>query len=137
MTYLVDTDYVADYLKGQRQVADVLDPLLPEGLAVSIITVAEIYEGIYYGQNRVHHEAGFRHLLQSICVIGITTPIAKQFAMLRGQLRAAPQGKALVYPKDTYDLFIAATVVYYHLTLITRNIQDYERIPSLKLYRAS
>jgi tRNA(fMet)-specific endonuclease VapC len=137
MTYLVDTDYVADYLKGQRHVADVLDPLLPEGLAISIITVAEVYEGVYYGQNRAQHEAGFQHLLQSMRVLGITPSIARQFAMLRGQLRAMPQGKALVQPKDNYDLFIAATAVYHNLTLITRNIQDYERIPTLKLYQTS
>jgi len=42
MTYLVDTDYVVDYLKGQRNVPEILDALLPEGLALSIITVAEI-----------------------------------------------------------------------------------------------
>jgi predicted nucleic acid-binding protein len=37
--------------------------------------------------------------------------------------------KALVQPNDTYDLFIAATAMYHNLTLITRNIQDYEQIP--------
>ncbi len=134
MTYLVDTDYVADYLKGQRQVAEILEPLLSEGLAISIITFAEIYEGIYYGQNRAQHEAGFRNLLKNMQVLGISRPIARQFAIIRGQLRATPQGKALVQPKDTYDLFIAATAIYHNLTLITRNLKDYNRISLLKLY---
>ncbi len=49
MTYLVDTDYVVDYLKGQRNVPEMLETLLPDGLAISIVTFAEIYEGIYYG----------------------------------------------------------------------------------------
>ncbi len=136
MTYLVDTDYVADYLKGQRQVAEILEPLLSEGLAISIITFAEIYEGIYYGQNRAQHEAGFRNLLKNMQVLGISRPIARQFAIIRGQLRAAPQGKALVQPKDTYDLFIAATAIYHNLTLITRNLKDYNRISLLKLYQS-
>jgi len=91
MTYLVDTDYVADYLKGQRQVAEILEPLLSEGLAISIITFAEIYEGIYYGQNRAQHEAGFRNLLKNMQVLGISRPIARQFAIIRSQLRAIPQ----------------------------------------------
>ncbi len=136
MTYLVDTDYVADYLKGQRQVAEILEPLLSEGLAISIITFAEIYEGIYYGQNRAQHEAGFRNLLKNMQVLGISRPIARQFAIIRGQLRAKPQGKALVQPKDTYDLFIAATAIYHNLTLITRNLKDYNRISLLKLYQS-
>jgi tRNA(fMet)-specific endonuclease VapC len=135
MTYLVDTDYVADYLKGQRNVAAILEPLLPEGIAMSIITFAEVYEGIFYGHNRTQHEAGFRNFLKSTPVLGVTRPIARQFAILRGQLRVRPQGKVLVQPKDNYDLFIAATAIYHNLTLLTRNIQDYDRIPQLKLYQ--
>lgn len=136
MTYLVETDYVADYLKGQRNVAAILEPLLPEGLAISIITFAEVYEGIFYGHNRVQHEAGFRSFLTSIPVLGINRSIARQFAIIRGQLRMTPQGKSLVQPRDTYDLFIAATALYHNLTLITRNIQDYDYIPHLKLYQS-
>ena len=108
MTYLVDTDYVADYLKGQRNVAAILEPLLPEGIAMSIITFSEVYEGIFYGHNRTQHEAGLRNFLKSTPVLGVTRPIARQFAILRGQLRAKLQGKVLVQSKDTYDLFIAA-----------------------------
>lgn len=137
MTYLVDTDYVADYLKGQHNVAALLEPLLPEGLAISIVTFAEVYEGIFYGHNRPQHEAGFRNFLKSTPVLGITRPIARRFAIIRGELRAKPQGKTLVQPKDTYDLFIAATAIQYHLTLVTRNIRDYDRIPRLKLYQLS
>jgi tRNA(fMet)-specific endonuclease VapC len=134
MTYLVDTDYVADYLKGQRNVAAILEPLLPDGLAISVVTFAEVYEGIFYGYNRTQHEAGFRNFLKSTPVLNIIRPIAQQFAIIRGQLRATPQGKVWVQPKDNYDLFIAATAIYHKLTLITRNIQDYDHIPNLKLY---
>ena len=137
MTYLADTDDVVDYLKGQRNVATLLEPLLPEGIALSMITFAEVYEGIYYGHDRSQHETGFRNLLRTISVLDITRSIARHFALLRGQLRATPQGKSLVHPKDNYDLVIAATALHHKLTLITRNIQDYDRIPDLKLYQAT
>jgi predicted nucleic acid-binding protein len=94
MTYLVDTDYVADYLKGQRNVAVILEPLMPEGIAMGIITFAEVYAGIFYGHNRTQHETGFRNFLKSTPVLGVTRSIAQQFAILRGQLRARPQGKS-------------------------------------------
>ncbi len=89
---------------------------------MSIITFAEVYKGIFYGHNRTQHETGFRNFLKSTPVLGVTRPIAPQFAILRGQLRARLQGKVLIQPKDTYDLFIAATAKYHNLTLITRNI---------------
>jgi tRNA(fMet)-specific endonuclease VapC len=135
MTYLVDTDYVIDFLKGQRNVPEILTTLFPEGLALSIISYAEIYEGIYYGHNREQHEQGLRQFLQGVRILGITRPIARQFALLRGQLRVQSRGKTLVQPKDTYDLFIAVTALSYNLTLITRNTKDYARIPHLKLYK--
>lgn len=136
MTYLVDTDYVVDYLKGQRNAVALLDPLLPEGLAISIITFAEVYEGIYYDDKRPQHEQGLRQFLQGVRLLDVTRPIARHCALIRGQLRAQPQGKALVQPKDNYDLFIAATALHHHLTLVTRNVKDYERIPHLDIYQA-
>lgn len=44
MTYLVDSDWVADYLKGRTTAVTVLTDLFAEGLAISIITFAEIEE---------------------------------------------------------------------------------------------
>jgi len=55
-------------------------------------------------------------------VLGFTRPIARQFANIRGQLCATPEGKTLVQTKDYYDLFIAVTALHYRLTLTTCNI---------------
>src|SRR6266852_378679 len=101
MTYLVDSDYVADYLKGRQQVVNTLKTILAEGISISIITYAEIYEGIYYGYHLTEHEVGFRRFLQNVPVISITRPVARQFAIIRGMLRA--QGQLIPEP----DLFIA------------------------------
>ncbi len=135
MTYLVDSDYVADYLKGRSPATHLLERHFPDGLAISIVTFAEVYEGIYYGYQPAHYAAIFRRFLQGVSVLGINRSIARQFAIVRGQLRATPQGKNLVNPKDNYDLYIAATALYHHLTLVTGNIQDYQRVPHLKLYQ--
>lgn len=131
MTYLVDSDYVADYLKGRTPATSLLDRLFPEGLAVSIVTYAEVYEGIYYGQHRVEHERGWRLFLRTAPVLGITRSIAKQYAHMRGEL--ARKGQLIDQP----DLFIAATAIEHHLTLVTRNLKDFERIPKLDIYKAS
>jgi tRNA(fMet)-specific endonuclease VapC len=127
MTYLVDTDYIADYLKGYKAATTLLNLLLPQGISISIITFAEACEGIYYGQNRAQHEQGFRQLVKTIPVVSITRSVALHFARIRGELRA----KGLLIPDP--DLYIAATALQHNLTLVTRNVKDYERIPNLKL----
>jgi tRNA(fMet)-specific endonuclease VapC len=129
MTYLVDTDYVADFLKGYQKATLLLQHLSSAGLAISIITFAEVYEGIYSGQNRRQHEQGFRAFLDNTSLLSRTRPVARQFARLRGALRA--KGQLIPDP----DLFIAATAIQHHLTLVTRNRKDYERIPNLRLYQ--
>jgi tRNA(fMet)-specific endonuclease VapC len=131
MTYLVDSDYLADYLKGYKAATTLLERLFPEGIAISIITFAEVYEGIYYGQNQQAHEQGFRTFLRTTPILGITQLVAKQFAHIRGDLRA--KGQLILDP----DLYIAATALQHKLTLVTRNSKDYERIPNIDIYKAS
>ncbi len=131
MTYLVDSDYVADWLKGQPQAVTVLRALAAEGLAISLITYGEIYEGIYYGTNPRRHEQGFIQFLRQADVLPLNKPIMKRFARLRGQLRQTGSiiGQA--------DILIAATALHHGLTVVTRNIRHFERIPNLNLYQPS
>ncbi len=129
MTYLVDSDYVADYLKGRAPATTLLDRLFPEGMAVSIVTYAEVYEGIYYGHHRVVSERGLRLFLRTTPVLGITRSIARQYARMRGDL--ARKGQLIDQP----DLFIAATAIDHNLTLVTRNLKDYQRIPNLNIHQ--
>jgi tRNA(fMet)-specific endonuclease VapC len=131
MTYLVDTDYVADFLKGYQSATTILERLIVEGIGISIITFAEVYEGIYYGQNRAVHEQGFHRFVSTAPVVPLTRSVARQFARIRGDLRA----KGFLIPDP--DLYIAATAIQHHLTLVTRNLKDFERIPRLRLYKAS
>jgi tRNA(fMet)-specific endonuclease VapC len=129
MTYLVDSDWVAEYLKGRDSAVSLLDNLFEEDLAISIITFGEIYEGIYYGTDPQQNELVFRRFLRGVRVIGINRTIARRFALIRGKLRA--EGQIIPQP----DILIAATALQYDLTLLTRNLRDFERIPDLKLHQ--
>ncbi len=129
MSYLVDSDWVADYLKGKPQAIGLLSQLAQEGLAVSIITFGEIYEGIYYGGNPQDNERAFLQFLHFVDVLPLTRQTMKRFARIRGELRQ--QGRLIGDP----DLLIAATAMQQNLTLITRNLAHFERVPGLKVYR--
>jgi hypothetical protein len=47
MTYIIDADWAINALTGHRSAAALLNRLAPRGIAVSWITVCEIYEGAY------------------------------------------------------------------------------------------
>jgi predicted nucleic acid-binding protein len=127
VTYLADSDIVADYLKGRPNAVGLIDRLLPDGVSISIIAYGEIYEGIYYGRDPRRAEADFRRFLTGLDILLITPPIARRFATIRGQLRA----NGLLIPQP--DLLIAATALHRNLTLVTRNRQHFQRVPGLMI----
>jgi tRNA(fMet)-specific endonuclease VapC len=64
--YLIDTDWVIDYLQGRCVAVRLLDELVSDGIAISIVTYAEIYQGIYFGRDPRQAEQGFRLWLQLV-----------------------------------------------------------------------
>jgi len=126
MKYLVDSDWVVDYLAGRQQAVSLLTSVWQDGIAISLITFGEIYEGIYYGRDPQRSEAVFRQFLRSVDVLPLNRSIMQRFARLRGDLRQ--RGQLIGDP----DILIAATALYYNLTLLTRNRSHYQHIPLLK-----
>jgi tRNA(fMet)-specific endonuclease VapC len=126
--YLIDTDWIADYLGGKLPAVDLLESLKDDGLAISLMTFGEIYDGVYYGRDSAAAEQHFVALLGRIAVIDLNQEIMKRFARIRGRLRTTGQVIG-----DT-DILIAATAIVHGLTLVTRNRRHYERIPGLTLY---
>ncbi len=131
MKYLVDTDYIADYLVAKPYATEHLSSLSQDGIAISLLTVGEIYEGIYYGYNPQEGTKRFQHFLQTVPILQLTQPIMRQFARIRGELRRT--GNII----GDFDMLIAATAIHHHLTLVTRNLRDYTRIPHLVMYTKS
>ncbi|KAB8334268.1 type II toxin-antitoxin system VapC family toxin [Scytonema tolypothrichoides VB-61278] len=87
---------------------------------LSVITIEEIYYGLTAKPN-VRIQNWFENFLTTHCqILPITSEIAKCSGELRGFLRT--QGK----PRTQADIFIAATAKIYSLTLVTRNIKDFE-----------
>jgi predicted nucleic acid-binding protein len=131
MSYLVDTDVVVGWLKGRQEEISLLRNLSQEGLAVSLITYGEVYDGVYYGRNTADNERAFQQFLRWVDVFPLDQSSMRRFARIRGQLRQTGQ---LI---GDSDILIAATSLDHDLTLITHNIRHFNRIPNLKLYRQS
>lgn len=130
MHYLLDSDIVVDWLEDRAYAVQIISSLAEEGsLSISLISYGELYEGIYYSRNPEASERVFLAFLSSVNIIPIDTTVMEQFARIRGQLRAT--GRII----GDFDLLIAATAMQHGLTLVTRNLRHFDRIPGLVIYQ--
>ncbi len=130
MKYLIDTDYVIDYLYGNQNARDLVAELDPEGIAISVITYSEIYEGIFGSRDVKQAEQVFRAFLEGVTVYPMSREVGRQYARLRRELRQARRP----ITNRALDLVIAATAIVHDLVVVTRNTRDYDDIPSLQLH---
>ena len=129
MRYLVDTDWIIDALVPVPPALDLLDSLSRGGLAVSIITLAELFEGAYRSPNPADGLRAIRAFLSGYGILNLSEAIIEVFARTRADLRR--QGQSLA----DLDLLIAATALTYDLILVTRNRRHFGRVPGLRLYQ--
>ena len=75
ISYLVDTDWIIDYLKGKKETVDKLSSLR-QNLNISIISLAELYEGVFYTSNSSKHLDSLNNFIHGVNVIEINKDIA-------------------------------------------------------------
>ena len=126
ISYLIDTDWIIHYLLGAAPVKEKLHRLRPEGLAVSVISLAEVYEGVFYSRDPEASRKGFSEFLENVSILGVDEEICQVFAKERGKLR---KKGALI---GDFDLLIASTCLFHEVTLLTNNVRHFERIAGLK-----
>lgn len=126
-TYLVDTDWIIHWLNGHEVIGRRLDEAKEEGLALSVVSLAELYEGVYYSMAPEANEQQLIDFLHGVTLIGIDIETCQRFGRERGRLRAA---RTLV---ADLDLLIGATALRHGLTLFTNNRRDFEMIEGLPL----
>jgi len=124
---LIATDWVIDHLNQIERVVTPLQELRPQCLAVSIVSLAELSEGVQYSRDPERSQQALDACLEDVSVLGIDEAICKICGRERGRLRKAGQ---LI---GDFDLFIAAIGVHYELTLLTNNRQHFERVEGLQI----
>lgn len=126
-SYLIDTDWIIHYLNGNRDIVAKLRSLEKEGLTISVISLAELYEGIYYSTNPDGNKRALDDFLSGVSIIGIEDEICRLFGKERGRLR---QVKKMI---GDFDLLIASTCLHHNLTLLTNNRKHYKMVEGLKI----
>lgn len=128
MKYLVDTNLLIDFLKNKSDAVEKLQFLFEDGVALSIITVAEYLQGAYRLKNPKPAVELFMDFIRTgnIEIIDVDWEVAEKYAFL--QARFEINGQRI----PVFDLLIASTALVNNLILISDD-KIFNRIPKLKM----
>lgn len=127
LAYLIDTDWLIHWLNDHPGISQRLTDIRAQGLAISVVSLAELYEGVYYSVDPGRSERELLNLLNGLTTLGIDQETCQVFGRERGRLRAARTRVA------DFDLMLGATALRHNLTLLTNNRRDFEVIAGLQL----
>ena len=130
MNYLVDTDWVIDHMHLVDRVVQRLEELSPEGLGLSVISLAELYEGVFNSTDPEGNESGLREFLSGVSLVGLDEDTSRIFGGERGRLRR--EGRMI----GDFDLLIASTRLRHGVTLLTNNRRHFEQVEGLAIISA-
>lgn len=126
--FLLDTNIVSYWMRGDLQIIDKLKGHKPSELAFSTITLAEILYGIRNANTKRKERL---HKIESICsqlqIFSFDKPVADKYGTVRVYLESRG------VPISERDLQIASIAMANDLTVVTHNIKEFGRISGLRL----
>jgi predicted nucleic acid-binding protein len=125
---LLDTD-VFSYLLGNRgELAGRYRPHVNNRtVAVSFVTVGEVYSGLFKHGLDAHRVHLFETRLASVVVLPYTIEMCRTYGGLI--LERTPQGSARTLGAN--DRWIAAAAIHYGLRLVTNNARNFRGLSGL------
>lgn len=117
---LWDTNIISEFARPQPNPGVLQWVQSVDQVFVSVITLEEIYYGLSAKPNLRIQRFIENFFSESCTILPVTDAIAQTAGILRGRLKS--QGKSRMQA----DLLIAATAKIHQLTLVTRNIRDFE-----------
>lgn len=127
MSHLLDTDICIYWLKGRPEVKERLQVVGLDRVAISVITVAELYFGAYNSARVDENLTRACTFAKQITVLPLDDAVLAAFGRLKAELRRQGQ------PLPDFDLLIAATALAQERILVTNNVRHYKRIPDVQL----
>jgi tRNA(fMet)-specific endonuclease VapC len=127
LSFLIDTDWVIDHFNGVPHVTRRLKELQPQGLGLSVVSAAELWEGVFFSRDPKRSQETLEGFLSGVDVLGLDEEICKRFGQLRGSMRKSGQ------TRGDFDLLIAATALRHNLKLLTNNRKHFEGIAGLEI----
>ena len=124
---LLDTDWVIDHFNGIATITRRIEELRPLGLALGVISLAELYEGVHYSRDPAQSRAVLSRFLSTVTVLPVDDAVCDIFGRERGKLRQ--QGTMI----GSFDLLIAATCLRHDLGIGTNNRRHFGMVQGLRI----
>lgn len=125
--YVLDTNTVSYYLKGQGRVASRLLATAPTAVAIPAVVAYELRYGAGRAQAPRELRRGLDALLGTVGCLAFGEAEARTAARVRLDLEAAGA------PIGPIDVLIAATALAHRGVLVTRNTRELGRVEGLRL----
>ena len=116
LMYVLDTNTLIYYFKGQGQVAQNLANTPPQEIIISTIVIFELQVGIAKSNSPLKRIQQLQQLLSQVHQVDFDRDMAMAAATIRAQLEQ--QGT----PIGPMDILIAGTAVSLQATLVTHNV---------------
>lgn len=126
MKYMLDTNICITLIRSRStSLVQRLSTHRLTDVTLSSITVAELADGVQYSQHSQRNQAALDNFLLPLTILDFDFDAAIQFATLRAHLEA--HGMVI----GVYDMLIAAHALSRDLTIVTNNVREFNRVPSL------
>ena len=126
--YLLDTNIVSYWMRGDGQVISRLKERAPSDLSISAITLAEIFYGIEKSPVRQkERRLKIEKILSLLDLYYFDETAARKYALIRTLLEK--QGVVI----GERDIQIASIAMANKLTVVTHNTKEFNRIEGLKV----
>jgi tRNA(fMet)-specific endonuclease VapC len=126
--YLLDTNIISYWMRGDRQVIDRVKRQVPSDLFLSTITLAEILYGIEKSSiKKKERRLKIKHISSLLGMYSFDEAAAGEYAVIRSQLER--EGR-VISERDTQ---IASIAMANKLIVVTHNVKEFGRIHKLKV----
>ena len=128
MSYQLDTSTCIEILRGRLEFARTAMLELPKSsFALSTVVVGELLLGVEKNPASAKNRLAVERFIEAFDLVPLDAQAARSYAVLRAELERA--GRRI----GGNDMLIAACAISRGATLVTNNVKEFRRIPSLSL----
>lgn len=127
MNWLLDTNVCIAAMRGHPQVVQRLRALAPTECGISTVSLYELFSGVERCRQPEQERQKVQVFISVLHVLPFDQDAARHTAGIRWHLER--QGQTI----GAYDLMLAGQALSLGVSLVTRNTDEFQRVPGLRL----
>ena len=124
---LYDSDYCISFMRAKVGLSPGSAAQTLGAIKISVITLFELWTGVHKCSQPAKELQKLNHFLIGTTTMAMDEADARRAAKIRAHLESKGQ---VIGP---YDLLIAAQALEHGMTVVTRNVREFSRVPGLKI----